>query len=307
VTPRSEHGAGSGGTGPGPVDASMNLLNEVMRRPLDPGYQQATDRRRAAGDPPVRLRRRAWLLLLAIALGLLTAAAAADLRAPQPVVAQARALLEEQIRERTAVAEQLLTENNRRSQEISDLQTAAIGVQDPVLLARLAADGVSSGAVAVSGTGLRITVQDSTAAREDPEHANPDERVQDVDLQIAVNGLWASGAEAIAINGHRLTSMTAIRSAGSAILVDLVPLTEPYVIEAIGDPAQLATSFAKTTAGQHLATLRNTYGIGSQITSKQRLDLPGSSGTRLWSATVVTTTTPGGVASSGPTHEGDKP
>lgn len=285
----------------------MTLLNEVMRRPLDPGYQAAADRRRAAGNPPQHLVHKAWLLLLAIALGLLTVTAAADLRAPEPAVAQARSLLEKQITQRTAVAEQLQADNGRRSRQIARLQTAAIGDQNPALLARLAADGVSAGAVAVRGPGLRITVQDSAAASQDPEHANPDQRVQDVDLQIAVNGLWASGAEAIAINGHRLTAVTAIRSAGSAILVDLIPLTSPYGIEAIGDPAHLETRFARTEAGQHLSALHNTYGIGNRITSQDRLELAGTSGTRLWSATVASTTSPGDVASSGPTSEGHTP
>ena len=156
----------------------------------------------------------------------------------------------------------------------------------------------------MSGKGLRITVQDSAAAREDLERANPDQRVQDVDLQITVNGLWASGAEAIAINGHRLTAVTAVRSAGSAILVDLVPLTGPYVIEAIGDPAQLETRFARTDAGQHLSTLRNTYGISSQFEGEDRLTLPGASRTRLWSAKAASGAEPKSVTSSSPTHEG---
>ena len=39
-------------------------------------------------------------------------------------------------------------------------------------------------------------------------------RVLDVDLQGVVNGLWASGAEAIAVNGQRLTGLTTIRAAG---------------------------------------------------------------------------------------------
>lgn len=306
MTARSGH-VSVPGPARGPVDASMTLLNEVMRRPLDPGYQEATDRRRAAGNPPLRPAHKAWVLLLALALGLLTVTAAADLRAPEPAVAQARSLLEKQIAERTAVAEGAQTQNDRTSKEIARLQTAAIGDQDPALLARLAADGVAAGALAVRGTGLRITVQDSAAAREDPEHANPDERVQDVDLQIAVNGLWASGAEAIAINGHRLTALTAIRSAGSAILVDLIPLSGPYVIEAVGDPAHLATQFARTAAGQHLSALHNTYRIGSTITSQDHLELPGSSATRLWSATVAPTTSPGDVASSRPTTEGHTP
>ncbi len=304
MTPRSGHLSPPGQGVWGAVDASMNLLNEVMRNPLDPSYREATERHRAAGAPPLGRRRRAWLFALAIGLGLLTSSAAADLRAPEPAVAQARTLLERQIGERTRVADNLQRANERSSQEISKLQTAAIGNRNPALLARLAADGVNSGAVAVRGTGLRITLHDSAAARESPESANPDERVQDVDLQIAVNGLWASGAEAIAINGHRLTAVTAIRSAGSAILVDLIPLSGPYVVEAIGDPDTLATNFAKTAAGQHLATLRNTYGIGTAITSQDALDLAGSAATRLWSATIA----PGGdVASSGPTSERDSP
>ncbi|QTE27855.1 DUF881 domain-containing protein [Pengzhenrongella sicca] len=292
----------------GPVDASMTLLNEVMRRPLDPGYQQAADRR-SAGGPPAGLGHRLALLVLAIALGLLTAAAAIDLRAPEPAVAQARALLEGQIADRTALAESLLADNESRSAEIASLQSAALGAQDPELLATLAADGVTAGAVAVQGPGLRLTLQDSDVAAADPEQADPDERVQDVDLQIAVNGLWRAGAEAIAVNGHRLTAITAIRSAGSAILVDLVPLSGPYVVEAIGEPGGLATEFARTTGGQHLATLRNVYGIGVDISSEDELALPGSAELRLRSATVLVPEQDAGtgVPSSDPTREEEQP
>ena len=299
--------AGSEGTAAAPVDASMTLLKEVMLKPLDPGYQEATDRRLAAGDPTVSKRTRAGLFVLAAILGLVTASAAVDLRAPEPAVAQARALLEEQIAERTAVADRLQTENTRNIREIAGLQAAALGDRDPAAAARLAADGASAGAVAVSGSGLKIVLADSAAARENLEQANPDERVQDVDLQVTVNGLWASGAEAIAINGHRLTATTAIRSAGSAIRVDLEPLTGPYVVEAIGDPAQLATRFARTDAGQHLSALRNTYGISSKFTSQDRLELPGANPTRLWSATAATTTEPKSVTSSPQTSVGGRP
>lgn len=313
MTARPPQGANPVPSAPRPVDASMTLLKEVMLKPLDPGYQEAADRHREAGNPPVRVWRTAWFFLLAVALGLMTAAAAADLRAPEPAVAQARALLEKQIAERTAVAARLQADNTQRAQEISALQTAALGDRDPASLALLAADGASSGAVAVTGPGLRLEVQDSAAARENLERANPDERVQDVDLQITVNGLWASGAEAIAINGHRLTAVTAIRSAGSAILVDLVPLSGPYVVEAIGDPAQLQTRFARTDAGQHLSTLSNTYGISSKFTSQDALTLSGASRTHLWSARLATTDEPTGtteptsVGSSSPTSEGVEP
>jgi uncharacterized protein YlxW (UPF0749 family) len=140
---------------------------------------------------------------------------------------------------------------------------------------------------------------------------------------VVANGLWAAGAEAIAVNGQRLTALTAIRSAGSAILVDLAPLTGPYVIEAVGDPGPMQTAFARTSAGQHLSTLRNTYDIESRIAAAERLELPGSSRTRLQSARPLGTADPdarpdapadrsrdgderrtGDVASSGPTQGG---
>ena len=38
--------------------------------------------------------------------------------------------------------------------------------------------------------------------------------VRDEDLAMLVDGLWAAGAEAIAINGHRLTALSAIRNVG---------------------------------------------------------------------------------------------
>src|SRR5690606_12738671 len=89
--------------------------------------------------------------------------------------------------------------------------------------------------------------------------------VQDLDLQVVATALWSAGAEAVAINGHRLTTLSAIRSAGRAILVDLAPLARPYTIEAVGDPQGLQAGLARTTGGAHLAGLRSTFGIAVDI------------------------------------------
>ena len=63
-------------------DASMTLLTEVYRRPLDPGYAEAAARR-AAGSEPRRTRRStAGLVALAVALGLGATAATLALRQP---------------------------------------------------------------------------------------------------------------------------------------------------------------------------------------------------------------------------------
>ena len=59
-------------------------------------------------------------------------------------------------------------------------------------------------------------------------------RVLDTDIQLVVNGLFASGAEAVSVNGQRVTVLSPIRSAGEAVLVGFRPLTPPYEVSAVG-------------------------------------------------------------------------
>jgi uncharacterized protein YlxW (UPF0749 family) len=257
-----------------PVDASMSILTEVMRHPLDPGYAEATAHRSDPGYRRPALARRVAILVVAVALGAATTAAAVSLRAPEPAVLAARTLLEKQITERTSQAAALRASNQALSDEVVKLQAEALAAQDPALIARLKSGEVASGATAVTGPGLRVSLADAPADAAGDVPA--DNMVQDADLQTVVNALWASGAEAIAINGQRLTSLTAIRSAGSAILVDLVPLTGPYTVDAIGDPTTMQTRFARTPAASQLAYLRTTWGISTNVAVVKSLTLPGA-------------------------------
>ena len=99
--------------------------------------------------------------------------------------------------------------------------------------------------------------------------------IYDSDLTRLVNGMWQAGAEAVAINGHRITTLTPIRSAGSAITVDYVSLSPPYVLEAIGDPARLQARFARTSAAAWWQYLHDNYGITYELqTVSSDLKLP---------------------------------
>ncbi|WP_345714225.1 DUF881 domain-containing protein, partial [Kineococcus glutinatus] len=99
-------------------------------------------------------------------------------------------------------------------------------------------------------------------------------RVVDRDLQTLVNGLWAAGAEAVSIGGQRLTALSAIRSAGAAILVGYRPLSPPYEVLVVGDPAQLQTRLAASPAGSYLQALSDNYGIGVSVRAREELVLP---------------------------------
>lgn len=285
TSPGDDGGAPPSGYGarwPRRPDASMSLLTEVTRNPLDPEYREAAERRARAGRP-----RRRWglgtvaVVAIAVLLGVATTWSVLALRAPQPSALAAREVLAGQIDERSAEVERLRERSAELSAEVAALQEQALSAAESPLLDRLAADSVVSGAAAVRGEGLRITLEDAAQVAGDED---PDSRVRDSDLQIVVNGLWASGAEAIAVNGQRLATTTAIRTAGDAILVDVVPLVGPYTIEAIGDPQDLQTRLARTSGGQLLAVLQSTYGIRTQVSSQRELDLPSAATTTLRAA-----------------------
>ncbi|HWD38664.1 MAG TPA: DUF881 domain-containing protein [Fimbriimonas sp.] len=63
--------------------------------------------------------------------------------------------------------------------------------------------------------------------------------IHDRDVLMVVNELYAAGAEAIAINDHRLGVANSIRCVGPTILVNDVKIASPVVIKAIGDPGTL--------------------------------------------------------------------
>ena len=96
-----------------------------------------------------------------------------------------------------------------------------------------------------------------------------------------MNGLWEAGAEAVDINGQRLTSLTAIRGAGDAVLVNYRPLVRPYVISAIGDPTTLGALFEAGPAGVELEVLRQTYGVRYDLESRRAVTVPGEAGVQV--------------------------
>ncbi|MHA7620085.1 DUF881 domain-containing protein [Cellulosimicrobium cellulans] len=281
-----------------PVDASMTLLNEVMHRPLDPGYAAAAARR-AAGQTPHRGRAgTVALVALAVVLGIVTTAAAVQLRAPQPGVIAARETLEQEILERQATAEELSARGAELSGEIEQLQGAALSGASADVLDSLQEEGALTGTQPVEGQGVVVTLDD-TGGGLSSGATDASSLVHDSDLQRVVNALWAGGAEAVAINDQRLTGLSAIRSAGDAVLVDLQPLVGPYRVEAIGDPDAMRTSLLRSGTSDFLQLLGTQYGIRSGVTTQSRLDLPGRSAPTLFFAHAPETT----VDSDAPAEE----
>jgi uncharacterized protein YlxW (UPF0749 family) len=94
-----------------------------------------------------------------------------------------------------------------------------------------------------SGPGVAITLSD---APEDVINSTTDDvnrlLVHQQDIQAVVNALWKGGATAVTIAGQRIVSTTGIKCEGNSVQLQGVPYPQPYVIEAIGDPAALGAA-----------------------------------------------------------------
>ena len=227
----------------------------------------------ARGEP--RPRSRGALALVAVLIGVMFAVAALQTTRSAPALESERAELINRVQAGEQAQDRLRVRSDELSTEIDRLRTAALGDDDQAVILRGQIDrlGPVVGTVAVTGPGMLVEVDDAPAGSTDAR-----DRVLDIDLQILANGLWQAGAEAVAINGHRLSSLTAIRSAGDAITVDFRSLTRPYRVEAIGNPRTLPARFAETAAGAWWHELATNRQMGYETSTPASLVLPADPG-----------------------------
>src|SRR3954452_16911851 len=279
-------------------DSSMSLLTDLMQNSLDPGYADAAARRRAG-----EVRRRSPLLLLVglAAVGLLFATAAAQTHGRASSAAQDRDVLAGEVTARSAANDRFAASLERQRERVSAARqdTLRLTAEGQRLARTLSTSQAATGTGAVRGPALVVTLDDAPApdpvagADVDPR-SNDDTngRVTDRDLQTVVNEVWGAGAEAVTVNGQRLTSLSAIRSAGDAVLVDFRPLTPPYEITGIGDPSKVRTRFTEGFGGSYLEALKD-YGITYSLATRESVRLPASAGVTLRYATTPTRTESG--------------
>ncbi len=177
---------------------------------------------------------------------------------------------------RQARADALAAQLDRLRTRVDAAQATAATAAAPALRDRLAAVEAATGLTALNGPGVTLTLSDGagTCPAERPE----DCRIQDVDLQMAANTLFALGAEGIAVNGERMIATTAIRSAGSAILVNYRVLTSPYVVEAVGNAPALSQGVQASTLWDDFEIWTGVYGLGIALAEAEGLALPAFSG-----------------------------
>lgn len=269
----------------------MSLLTHVMDHSLDEGYAEAAARREAEGTAglPRSLKAKLGLAAGLVVTAMVVTLGAAEAQIAAPVLAKERQELIDRVERADDRAHGLERDIDRLRTDVAGRQRAALkqpGGGQGELVALLA------GATEVHGPGIKLVVDDAKGAssggggkpRESSGFSDTG-RLRDRDMQKIVNGLWQSGAEAISINGQRLTELSAIRAAGDAILVDNRPLVPPYEVLAVGDKKRLGTAFQDSADGQYLHVLQESYGIRYSLSPADDLRLPAASSLTVRTAT----------------------
>ncbi len=302
-TGQNTGGQGTGEQNPGGQGTAFRrvqvpaLLEEMNRDHLDPGYAAAAKRKAAAPahPPDPSGRRRSVLLAVAVLVvaGTLFGVSAVNKETNQPRADKARAALLEDI--------------DRAQERQSVLASSAAGLADTLrsTQAELGAGGPLQTVSAlenagqltpVTGPGLRIVINEAPAGGTGNRGV-----ILDRDIQLLVNDLWASGAEAVAIGGVRVQPRSAIRQAGGSILVDNKPVFWPITIDAIGDPTGMQVKSVGLPGFGRFSSFAQLYDIEFDVSTQQDLELPGGIGGALLYATVPQQTTATASTSAPPT------
>lgn len=209
---------------------------------------------------------------LAVALLGFAIVAAATLPHPGPRVGRPARLIDliaaEDDRTRA-----LKKELDRLQTQLSALQKKAASSGLAEVQSQIDHLGLYAGLSDVTGPGVVVTLQDSPLRRSPTGDPN-DLVIHQQDIQAVVNGLWAGGAEAMSINGERLTSDTAVRCVGNTLLLHGSLYAPPYRISAVGDPAVLTASLSSDPLVQRFRIFVEDFHLGFTIQRSGSLTVP---------------------------------
>lgn len=247
------------------------------------GLRQRASHGRGAGlfgRTPQARRSRIWQLLVpvvALLAGLLGATTAhtargTDLRSAgrtniPDLIRQAENRVSSDTDQLKRLQSEVAAETNRRAQ--SDATIAGINAGAAPLR-------VPAGLVPMIGPGLTLTLDDAhpTDPITDPVAANASV-VHQSDMQAAVNAFWAGGAEAIMVMNQRLVQTSAVRCVGNTLLLNGRVFSPPFNIAAIGPADAMRSALDASTGMQQYRKDAQTYGLGYQLKSQDKISVPG--------------------------------
>jgi uncharacterized protein YlxW (UPF0749 family) len=279
---------GSGGK-PVPDHVTTPLLALITQRSLDADYEHAAARRRASGTAagsgpagrPAPRRTTGLVLVVAAFAALVTVAAVQTSRDASASNASRESLIQQVNLRRQGLSALQQRLHGAEAQVLSlQRQVNGLATEKQATEARLTRIAARTGFGTVRGPGVEVTVNSA------PDSAGS-ELVRDSDLTLLTDGLWAAGAEAISVNGQRLTVLSAFRNVGIGILINAQPINPPYVFSVVGNSDTLGANLLSSAIGEKWYALKDSLGFRFDVRDGGTMTLPAAPPERLRSVQVA--------------------
>lgn len=206
-------------------------MAHTLDSPHGAGSDAGPSRRRRGGR-----RRMGMSLIVAVAFGLLGFMLAAQLRATDDMGERLALQREEDLAQ---ILRELTAQSDRLRDEITDLRLTLAEFERSAEREELARRSLQQrhedlrvlvGSAEAEGEGVVLLVRD------------PEGRVGQEALVVAIQELRDAGAEAIAVEGQRLVASSWVSARGGGLVVDGTPIQPPYRLLAIGPADTIATA-----------------------------------------------------------------
>ena len=137
---------------------------------------------------------------------------------------------------------------------------------------------IAAGLIPLTGTGIVLQLEDSLQPV--PVDASQDDYLVGArDIRSVVEQLWLAGAEAVAVNGERITPTTSVIDIGTSVLVNAAYLAPPYQLTALG-PVDLYDRLSAAPGFIDFVRARaEGYGIRLSFAEPSTVDVPAFAGT----------------------------
>jgi uncharacterized protein YlxW (UPF0749 family) len=218
------------------------------------------------------------IIMASIVLGFLLTAQFRSTAARLPAREQSRLATAETVKRLEDEQRSLKERITELRAQVTALQRASdANVSAQAVAADLDKQRLLAGLVAVRGPGILVALDDSARMIGPAEDAN-NYIIHDYELRDVISLMWLAGAEAISVNGERVTAISSIYCVGSTILVNDTRLSPPYEVRAIGDPATLEQAAQNPRNLGKLRVRVKSYGIQFKVTEQKELAVPAFGG-----------------------------
>lgn len=213
-----------------------------------------------------------------VVLGVVIAAQWQTQSARTPFAARYQLTLAEAAVDLQREQEQLKVQLTSLRAELDAIQarSAAFGPLAAALDARVARAKEAAGLTPVAGEGLVVVLDDGRVPASAPTRTIELAIVHSTDITDVLNAAWRAGAEAISVNGERITAASAC--VGAVIQINGTLLSPPFTFSIVGPPDRLHAGLSDPAQLVDQKRRRDAFGLRLRFERSPEVRVPAYTG-----------------------------